>query len=53
MPDLRCSSWNEAFITIRWVTASWCDKHSCEKRYSSCVQPICLTGPSIMSLSLL
>jgi len=26
----------EAYITIRWDTASWCAKNSCEKRYSNC-----------------
>jgi len=23
-------------MTIRWDTASWCAKNSCEKRYSNC-----------------
>jgi len=25
-----------SFRTIRWDTASWCAKNSCEKRYSNC-----------------
>jgi len=29
-------SWSEAYITIKWDTASWCGKNSCEKRYSNC-----------------
>jgi len=26
--------WNEVYITIRWHTASWCARNTCEKRYS-------------------
>ena len=26
-------SWNEAYITNKWNTASWCARNSCEKRY--------------------
>jgi len=26
--------WNKAYIPIRWDTASWCGRNSCEKRYS-------------------
>jgi len=24
-------SWKETFITIKWDTASWCDRNSCKK----------------------
>ena len=27
-------SWNDVCITIRWDTANWCIRNSCEKRYS-------------------
>jgi len=27
-------SWNEVYITIRWDTANWCVRNSCENRYS-------------------
>jgi len=25
--------WNEVYITIRWGTANWCIRNSCEKCY--------------------
>jgi len=45
-------SWNQAYTTIGWDTASWCAKNSGEKCYFNCFYLRSLTAKGLIQISI-